>query len=532
MPLINTSNVTYFHETFVECLSLTTLPLIDTKKGTDFEWFANHCRSLVSVPALDFSAAEKMQYAFATCTSLVTFEPTSFPEATDFSYVFYASPNVSLPGFDLPKATTLEGAFTYTSGFTRTNYSLLLNNLATNNAANNLTLSVGASQYDSSAIQYRTTLLGRGWTINDGGRYRQTITAPITINKAKVGETSTTKLIQYDLAKMPGTWWYNLNDSAEIRVKNKKGQLLKRYVENVDTATRTGQISFIGSVSTAENTDYYITVLPGNVTLNDNTVFGDDNYYVRYNLGDAESPLSDALTIKNLTNYGADLAQDGVFGKSVLTGEPDHYLEAAAFTGRANATKWTQSVWLKPASLSTTQFMTFDAGSWEFVTSISSAGYLQIYINASVNAYTRNDLPSYGVSVGHWFNLALVYDGTLTGSENRLKAYINGVLVPILDFTGSVPATLSASQGVFRLGYTDTRSFAGNIDEVGQISAAKSAGWVTTAYNMIADNAFVTTGTLMYGDYKKSASSGGGGCYKNDAYKNMTKRAYKLKAYK
>jgi len=82
-----------------------------------------------------------------------------------------------------------------------------------------------------------------------------------------------------------------------------------------------------------------------------------------------------------------------------------------------------------------------------------------------------------------WNHVALVFDGNLSGNENRLKAYINGVQQS-LSFSGTIQSTLANLSGeslqLFKQG-----SYYGNgkIDEVAVFTSALSGAEVSTIYN-------------------------------------------------
>jgi hypothetical protein len=81
----------------------------------------------------------------------------------------------------------------------------------------------------------------------------------------------------------------------------------------------------------------------------------------------------------------------------------------------------------------------------------------------------------------------MVFDGTQTGNSNRLKCYINGILLSVI-YNGTIPATTSASNSVFLIGsyqgiggnYSD-----GNIANVQIYNRPLSATEVAQNYNAI-----------------------------------------------
>lgn len=91
MPLVNTSNVDTFYQTFMSCFSLSyvpvlntsravnvqqmfdnchglhTIPLIDTSNVVNFQQFCNNCYTLKNVPILNTSRATNMTNMFNNC---------------------------------------------------------------------------------------------------------------------------------------------------------------------------------------------------------------------------------------------------------------------------------------------------------------------------------------------------------------------------------------------------------------------------------------------------------------------------------
>lgn len=93
---------------------------------------------------------------------------------------------------------------------------------------------------------------------------------------------------------------------------------------------------------------------------------------------------------------------------------------------------------------------------------------------------------NFPVTNGSWFHVAVSYDGTATGNDNRLKIWINGA-AQTLGFDGTtIPASVPSVVEPFALGGNVT---AGNLyldglmDEVGLWSRPLSVVEVATLYN-------------------------------------------------
>ncbi|KKW19592.1 MAG: Glycoside hydrolase family 43, partial [Parcubacteria group bacterium GW2011_GWA2_51_10] len=71
-------------------------------------------------------------------------------------------------------------------------------------------------------------------------------------------------------------------------------------------------------------------------------------------------------------------------------------------------------------------------------------------------------------STNQWYNLVLRYDGSAIGNSNRVKAYLNGVELP-LTFAGTVPPVLASTDApvlLGRAGHGLDGYFNGSIDDV------------------------------------------------------------------
>jgi hypothetical protein len=96
-----------------------------------------------------------------------------------------------------------------------------------------------------------------------------------------------------------------------------------------------------------------------------------------------------------------------------------------------------------------------------------------IYWNVGGNNFGTS--PSSVIEID-WHHLAMVYDGTLTGNENRLKAYIDGEQIS-LTFTGIIPDTMPTIFANVNIGRHSTSNFfQGVIDEVKVYSCALTEG--------------------------------------------------------
>jgi surface protein len=94
-------------------------------------------------------------------------------KVTNMAYMFYNTPFKHPINFNIPLVTLLLAMFggaDINEAGTTTNYDLTLNNFANNpNTPNDLTFNGGNSKYSAAGKIGRDILIGKGWTIIDGG---------------------------------------------------------------------------------------------------------------------------------------------------------------------------------------------------------------------------------------------------------------------------------------------------------------------------------------------------------------------------
>lgn len=85
-------------------------------------------------------------------------------------------------------------------------------------------------------------------------------------------------------------------------------------------------------------------------------------------------------------------------------------------------------------------------------------------------------------SLTGWHHVAAVFDGSLSGNTNRVKLYFDGAAISQAGSQGTVPATLAASLGTFRIGRSSIYSRYSNADaaEVAAWNAALSAAEIAS----------------------------------------------------
>jgi hypothetical protein len=114
--------------------------------------------------------------------------------------------------------------------------------------------------------------------------------------------------------------------------------------------------------------------------------------------------------------------------------------------------------------------------------------FLELWDDGKLNAIVTDSSYYYGGSRAlndtQWHHIAMVFDGTLTGDSNRLKAFIDGVQVPLVfSGGGSLPSLTPDLSTNFMIGTNNEGSFSdGSVDEVSVWSRALSAVEMRTLY--------------------------------------------------
>ena len=150
--------------------------------------------------------------------------------------------------------------------------------------------------------------------------------------------------------------------------------------------------------------------------------------------------------------------------KSLLFDGLDDYVDCGVISTLQSATQYSLSAWFKTTNNTKNQGIIKWYASGSQWIEISYVGSLMYFIPVGLGAYGTN---STALSNNVWYNVTMVFNGALTGNANRLKAYLNGVELP-LTYNGTVPSiTTSMPNSTFRIGqrYIASDHFLGNIDE-------------------------------------------------------------------
>ena len=145
-------------------------------------------------------------------------------------------------------------------------------------------------------------------------------------------------------------------------------------------------------------------------------------------------------------NNTYSLAFDGV----------DDYLDCGDVTTLSNATTFTYSGWYKQTTLDVISYMfgSYIDVSNRLIAYTWSSGlmYFQIEKTAS-NFYAGFDYSTV-VTASQWFHLAVVYDGSGATNADKVKIYIDGVLMT-LSFIGAFPSSTPLGTNITTIGKVD-----------------------------------------------------------------------------
>ncbi len=182
----------------------------------------------------------------------------------------------------------------------------------------------------------------------------------------------------------------------------------------------------------------------------------------------------------NGTLYGAKWTGSGKMG-GAYTFNGNAYIDCGAVT--TIGSELTIEAWVKDSGTSNGTV----AGKYETVGKrwgiyVDSIDTGKIYWVIGGENYATSSTASIGTN---WHHLAMVYNGTKSDNENRLKAYLDGASIT-LDYVGTIPASMPAVTGTVQIGrHSTNRYFNGIIDEVKIYNISLTKEQVYTDWNHI-----------------------------------------------
>ena len=193
-------------------------------------------------------------------------------------------------------------------------------------------------------------------------------------------------------------------------------------------------------------------------------------------------------TVRDLSSKGKDGTLVGnayVDGDGVQFDGDGDYVETPPIFS-SETTYLSASIWVKKTSLGYNWDSFIRQGPYAgsingfgiFRYSSSNAVAFAVRNGANYQAYS-SETP---LSSSNWIHLVMVYDGSKTSNSNRLKGYIDGLLIS-LTYTGTVPATGNLSEGMMINRNDPSYDFNGSIDDVRIYNRGLSAAEVRAIYD-------------------------------------------------
>jgi hypothetical protein len=207
-------------------------------------------------------------------------------------------------------------------------------------------------------------------------------------------------------------------------------------------------------------------------------------------------PVSSGNTTVGTCSSGVttDMWNDGTTGKfnSALGFDGiDDYVDLGDLTFTESASQLTWSFWVKGNTWDTSTVLLAKsdlAGTqigWSFAVSTIASHRLVITIPTTVTDGTTYGYLDNIFTDTSWIHITAVFDGTLSGNDNRLKMFVNGKQV-VLQFSGTIPANTTATTSNAVIGGISggtNYSLDGLIDDVRIYNYALSTSQVQKAYN-------------------------------------------------
>ena len=210
------------------------------------------------------------------------------------------------------------------------------------------------------------------------------------------------------------------------------------------------------------------------------------NYKGVWHLGEASGNFSDATANANTgTDYVSASGKTGQIGSGQQFDGTDDRVDMTGLTW--TPTTFSAEWWINPSTNTDFNQNIGAVNGWSaFRCNTSSTG--GVYCGTDVtNRFTPTQLPANTYTAGVWQHIVFTYDGT------QGRFYRNGSQV-----STAMTMDTPAAWGGFKLGYPNTNTIDGYLDEVRISNVARSAGWIETEYNnQSAPSSFYAVGTQL-----------------------------------
>ena len=167
--------------------------------------------------------------------------------------------------------------------------------------------------------------------------------------------------------------------------------------------------------------------------------------------------------------------------KSVRFDGVDDFVNIGNISSLNDTSTFSISCWFKTRNISSQTFLwSHGSGSSELFAASIFQDDLIVYSGSNTKFFRKNNL----FNTSDWFNLVVVYDGSLTNTE-RIKLYLQGSLltgVTVSSTTGSSTPNFTTDAKIGTLCYSSGFEFDGVIDEFSIYSTALTQTDVDTIY--------------------------------------------------
>lgn len=307
---------------------------------------------------------------------------------------------------------------------------------------------------------------------------------PLTVNHLKIGEDAANFCYQKVLLLANDQQFKNaFRSAANITIYDTVTGLIRpsRITYNTKDSV---YIYFDAPASTSADKVFYVCAGLTINRTNSSTAFTNSNITNYWSMGDSVSPVIDAADAKNGTVTGATLGASGKFGRCVSFADGSNRITTTTIPTLDSVTKFTINTCVK--------WNNFSNDGYVFVKNASIDNKILCYTSTSnFNVWIYNGSSYHGVgyfpisgnlSTITWYLINIIYDGSQSTNDTKLKIYVNNELKS-LTFTGTVPSNTGASNGT-TFGYT-TQALDGYIDEPLISSDAYTPGRITSRYEMV-----------------------------------------------
>ena len=149
-----------------------------------------------------------------------------------------------------------------------------------------------------------------------------------------------------------------------------------------------------------------------------------------------------------------------------LDGTDDH-IDCGAVSAIPSASALTISLWFNSTTNSGNRLLFGDSTSGSVTMSCEWWGNDSLFLELG-SPYVKFENFGNLVSIGEWYNMIWVYNGSESTASDRVKLYINGTAKSLV-VSGTLPTSLSGSIGDFLIGEDDYYSANGGVNFYGKM---------------------------------------------------------------